>query len=292
MLIIGGTFPLSSDCDSPATWGTHNVDLGKVSGFAWNSFQTNETNSTSYVVPPDVIAVVGGGPTGGAKMSAPSGGFNAGSGDLAVYFGEKASVATRTPTRIIPSATGSAGSSSKPLSTGAIAGVAVGGAFVLLALALGCCCFIRRHRREIPVQELPAPYPRQPEYSQVLPLSPPAQYTPVENFHQLPAPVPAELAENNYPRYDPTYNPAKSPVYSQVHGTPPLQHSPVASPHPSIYSHATTTYSHPTDPSLTNTPTSRYGSQTSPAPTYASMGHDRGSRTRKPVPPNQTYYSP
>jgi hypothetical protein len=292
MLIIGGTFPLSSDCDSPATWGTHNVDLGKVSGFAWNTYQTNETNSTSYVVPPDVIAVVGGGPKGGATMSAPSGGFNAGSGDLAVFFGEKASVATRTPTRAIPSATGSAGGSSKTLSTGAIAGVAVGGAFVLLALALGCCCFIRRHRRRSRVQELPAPYQGQPEYSQVPPSSPPGQYAPVEHFHQLPAPVPVELAENSYPRHDPTYDPAKSPVYSHVHGTPPLQHSPLASPHPSTYSHVTTTYSHPTDMSVTNTPVSRYGSQTSPAPTYASMGQDRGSRTRKPVASNQTYYSP
>jgi hypothetical protein len=57
MLIVGGTFPLTSDCDAPAQWGTHNVDLGKVSGHMWNTYQKNQT---SYVVPPEVIAIVGG----------------------------------------------------------------------------------------------------------------------------------------------------------------------------------------------------------------------------------------
>jgi hypothetical protein len=57
MLIIGGTFPLSDTCDSPTQWGTHNVDLGKVSGHMWQTYLKNET---SYVVPPEVISVVGG----------------------------------------------------------------------------------------------------------------------------------------------------------------------------------------------------------------------------------------
>ncbi len=57
MLIVGGSFPLSSDCDSPSTWGTHNVDLGKQSGNIWNDY---EVTITSYVVPPEIISVVGG----------------------------------------------------------------------------------------------------------------------------------------------------------------------------------------------------------------------------------------
>lgn len=57
MLVVGGTFSLSNKCDSPTTWGTHNVDLGKVSGRQWNDYKAN---LTSYVVPPEVIAVVGG----------------------------------------------------------------------------------------------------------------------------------------------------------------------------------------------------------------------------------------
>lgn len=57
MLIIGGTFPLNDKCDSPTTWGTHNVDLGKTSGHQWNVYWPN---TTSYVVPPEIVAVVGG----------------------------------------------------------------------------------------------------------------------------------------------------------------------------------------------------------------------------------------
>lgn len=57
MLVIGGTFPLSDACDSPQTWGVHNVDMGKVSGKQWNDY---EVNLTTYTVPPEVIAVVGG----------------------------------------------------------------------------------------------------------------------------------------------------------------------------------------------------------------------------------------
>ncbi len=57
MLIIGGTFPLSEACDSPATWGTHNLDLGKQTGVMWNDYQLN---ITSYVVPPEIISVIGG----------------------------------------------------------------------------------------------------------------------------------------------------------------------------------------------------------------------------------------
>lgn len=56
-LIIGGTFPLSENCDSPATWGTHNLDLGKQSSRMWNPYQLN---TTSYVVPPEIIAKIGG----------------------------------------------------------------------------------------------------------------------------------------------------------------------------------------------------------------------------------------
>lgn len=60
MLIIGGNFPLKPPeqfCDSPATWGTHNLDLGKQSGSMWAEYKAN---LTSYVVPSEIIAVVGG----------------------------------------------------------------------------------------------------------------------------------------------------------------------------------------------------------------------------------------
>jgi hypothetical protein len=57
MLIVGGTFPLSDDCDSPTTWGTHNLDLGKQSGKMWNDYRLD---IKSYVVPSEIISVVGG----------------------------------------------------------------------------------------------------------------------------------------------------------------------------------------------------------------------------------------
>lgn len=57
MLIIGGTFPLTDNCDSPPTWGTHNLDLGKTSGKMWNPYYLS---ITSHSVPPEVVTVVGG----------------------------------------------------------------------------------------------------------------------------------------------------------------------------------------------------------------------------------------
>ena len=57
MFVIGGTFPITDACDSKETWGTHNMDLGKQSGSVWRPF---DLNITSYVVPPEVISVVGG----------------------------------------------------------------------------------------------------------------------------------------------------------------------------------------------------------------------------------------
>lgn len=59
MLVIGGTFPLSSDCDDLPTWGTHNLDLGRqnAQNATWYQYLPN---ITSYVVPPDVIQKIGG----------------------------------------------------------------------------------------------------------------------------------------------------------------------------------------------------------------------------------------
>lgn len=59
MLIIGGTFPLSDACDSQSSWGTHNLDMGKQNpgNAMWYDYQPN---ITSYVVPEEIISVVGG----------------------------------------------------------------------------------------------------------------------------------------------------------------------------------------------------------------------------------------
>lgn len=60
MLIIGGTFPTSNDCDAADVWGTHNLNLGKDNdkNASWAFF---DPNITQYKVPPELIAKIGGG---------------------------------------------------------------------------------------------------------------------------------------------------------------------------------------------------------------------------------------
>lgn len=206
MLVIGGTFPLDDQCDSATTWGVHNLDMGKLSGKQWNIYQTN---ITTYYVPPDIYSVVGGSSMGGATSTVPINGFA--NRDLSVYFSQKASAVTRTPTRAIPVATSSSSStasatasSTVKLSGAAIAGIAVGGAIFLSSLILGTCFLIRQKRK----RQLPPPLVIQksaPEYSQT-PFSPQSQYSHAVTFksiqhYQLPtSPEPVELYGSAYKR--------------------------------------------------------------------------------------------
>lgn len=148
MLVIGGTFPLTDDCDAAPQWGAHNLVLGQQPHPDANPWQLYSPNLTTYAVPDEIISVVGGQATGGATRTSPAGGFD--NPDLNVLMTKRASVASRTPTRPIPGATGSGASSSSGgarLSTGAIVGIAVGGGVALIALAVGVCLFARRRRR-------------------------------------------------------------------------------------------------------------------------------------------------
>lgn len=60
MLIIGGTYPLTDECDAPSTWGVHNLNLG-ANGPQQAVWDLYYPNITQYVVPPEIIAHVGGG---------------------------------------------------------------------------------------------------------------------------------------------------------------------------------------------------------------------------------------
>lgn len=60
MLIIGGTFPLTDECDSPNTWGVHNLNLGK-NGPQKSLWDLYYPNTTTYAVPQEIVARIGGG---------------------------------------------------------------------------------------------------------------------------------------------------------------------------------------------------------------------------------------
>ncbi|KAK4190088.1 autophagy-related protein 3 [Podospora australis] len=143
MLILGGTFPTSDTCDYPEDRGLHNLYLGDHSSekAGWHTYRPN---LTTYAVPDLVTKAIGGSGGGGATKTIPDQGFN--HRNLRVLMTRKANLPTRTATRAIPTATGATENSSSPISTGAIAGIAVGGAAVLAGI-LGSCWFIRRHRR-------------------------------------------------------------------------------------------------------------------------------------------------
>lgn len=144
MLILGGTFPLADNCDVSNQFGLHNLDMGRQNQEKanWNLYTSN---ITTYVLPDLVIQAVGGSGAGGATKTTPAGGFV--DRDLRLLMTRTANLPTRTPTRFIPTATGaSENNKSSAISTGAIAGIAVGGAAALTGI-LGSIWFVRRHRR-------------------------------------------------------------------------------------------------------------------------------------------------
>ncbi|KAK3357381.1 hypothetical protein B0T25DRAFT_589681 [Lasiosphaeria hispida] len=145
LIIIGGTFPLTDECDVPDQFGSHNLDMGQQNPdkASWKLFRSN---LTSYAVPGLIISAVGGGAAGGATKTAPATGFS--NPDLQVLMTRKANIAVRTPTRSIATATNTSGAGTgTQLSHGAIAGIVVGAGSVLIAALIGCFWLIRRHRR-------------------------------------------------------------------------------------------------------------------------------------------------
>ncbi|KAF4970117.1 hypothetical protein FSARC_2786 [Fusarium sarcochroum] len=146
MLVHGGFFPLTDDCDVADQWGLHDMSLGRQNKDK-APWQLYDPDLTKYAVPTDIISVVGGKSNGGATKTAPSGGFD--HRDLNALMTRTASAGTRTATRVVsgPSETGDSDPGSSKLSTGAIAGIAVGGAVALIAGLLACFFLIRRHRR-------------------------------------------------------------------------------------------------------------------------------------------------
>ncbi|KAF2794341.1 hypothetical protein K505DRAFT_28250 [Melanomma pulvis-pyrius CBS 109.77] len=146
MLIIGGWFPSTDACDAPSGWGQHNMNLGYngPSNTLWDKY---DPKVSTYFVPTPVIAVVGGGPTGGATATKPS---NWDNGDLSVYFTRIPSFTSiRAATRTIPTGTLKPSSTASPdkLNVKAIAGGVVGGLAVLIAILSLMLFCLHRHKK-------------------------------------------------------------------------------------------------------------------------------------------------
>lgn len=152
MLVIGGTYSNDTTfmCDAESVWGQHNMALSEENPDN-NIWAEYIPSVTTYTVPTFIRTVVGGEETGGATVTAPADGFAA--PELAVLMTRKADITPRSPTRDIPTPTASSPgngtdtSSPLQLSTGAIAGIAVGGFVALVVVLAGSCCYIR-HRQK------------------------------------------------------------------------------------------------------------------------------------------------
>ncbi|KAK3400812.1 hypothetical protein B0T20DRAFT_494902 [Sordaria brevicollis] len=151
MLVIGGrAMNDTSSCDADVVMGQHNMVLGKDNpeSAIWARFQPD---LTTYTLPTDIVTVVGGAATGGATFKAPKTGFDA--PDMSALMTRKPRLAERTPTRNVtfPTATTTTAPSRDPksgLSTGAIAGIAVGASIAGIGLLAGLCLFCIRRRQK------------------------------------------------------------------------------------------------------------------------------------------------
>lgn len=166
--------------DVPRIYGQHGLDLGKnnAEGAAWAAYRPN---LTTYQVPSEITKTIGGGATGGATLTAPTGGFK--ERDLQIQFQRAYSPTPRAPTRYIPPATGEPQPDDDKNSNGAVIGGAIGGvAAVLIVAAIAFIVFYRRRkaqqqsphdRKDRPVSELPSGSAEH--------LKSPSDYTPLQS---------------------------------------------------------------------------------------------------------------
>ena len=152
MLIMGGHFPNSTECDVPSIYGQHGLDLSRANplGAKWAAF---DATRITYAVPPDITKVVGGDDSGKATVTQPEKGWD--TGDLAVVFKRNYTPPPRQPTRHIPTATATATATATSPPTApsdstntAILGSAIGAisAFIIVS-GIALCLFLRRRRR-------------------------------------------------------------------------------------------------------------------------------------------------
>ncbi|KAH7345963.1 hypothetical protein BKA66DRAFT_325438 [Pyrenochaeta sp. MPI-SDFR-AT-0127] len=149
MLVIGGWFPdlTHTDCDAPKAQGQHNMIMGNNTErqFMWDDF---DAELTTYAVPPVVVSVIGGGPTGGATVTAPAAWNHP---NLKNYYQLRPPSTVRAATRVVPptvspSPSGPAAPPPRKTNIAVIAGGTVGGLVVLIAIL--CLILFCLHRRK------------------------------------------------------------------------------------------------------------------------------------------------
>ncbi|KAH6888666.1 hypothetical protein B0T10DRAFT_59009 [Thelonectria olida] len=231
MIIHGGFFPNTNDCDSPDQWGIHNLDMGKQNNDS-SIWALYDPDKTTYEVPTDVISVVGGKATGGATKTKPADGW--GHQDLSVLMTRKAEVDVRTPTRVVGgeststgtgTGTGTPDDDGSTLSTGAIVGIAVGGAAVLALVAFGIWFLLRRRSRDRRSTNVSSQQPMNQSYD----------YHPPQSSSNL-SPGPWSPGSSNFASTSPPPFHTSSPqtISSHVNQGPPVElptesnHAPVS----------------------------------------------------------------
>ncbi|KAF2636065.1 hypothetical protein P280DRAFT_493390 [Massarina eburnea CBS 473.64] len=245
MIVMGGWFTESSDCDSPNSQGQHNMNLG-YNGPAKSLWDKYDPKVSNYSVPTPVISAIGGGPTGNATVSAPGTWDNK---DLQVYFTRVPTFSARAATREVPTGTANPSSSGSPEKTniGAIAGGAVGGLVGLIAiLSLVLLCL---HRRKKGVKQK----------ERVHSSPPPAELAAT--------PLPVELPSPGVAKYmsiqQQPSSPGQHPAYNSLHSRSPSDDYSMASPYPQNPQNYP-----PSSPSTTGPPPLSYNSPSYPHETY------------------------
>ena len=160
---------------------------------------------------------------------------------MSVYFGEQASVATRTPTRVLPTQTATLPpppppppKPSKKTNIGAVVGGAVGGVVLLVIAISGLFCLRRKRNRQTQassahpdVTGMPPSmqgYPSDPKYSVLVtsPHSPPSTvHSPDLSTHQQADSITHSSAYTPPPPVQPEYS-----YHHPAHGQPPIPYYP------------------------------------------------------------------
>ncbi|KAF2625397.1 hypothetical protein BU25DRAFT_372530 [Macroventuria anomochaeta] len=293
MIIIGGWFPESDQCDSPQVQGQHGMNLG-YNGEKKALWDKYDPKLSTYFVPTPVISAIGGGPTGGATVTAPSSWDNP---DLAVYYTLKAPSVSRTATRALPSSTGTSSGGSNKSKVGAIAGGVVGGLAALIAiLCLILFCLHRKKKSKKERGEQPAELPPPVE----LGVTTPPQEMPTPGMGKYMSLHQHQEQYSPYSGVTSLHSPhSVHAQQSSVSASPPHA-TPYGSPHDATYAQpAYPQTTHARSPSWEHaqisTMDTRYSQQSHPSPTspsHPSYAPPQEAQLYYPPPREPTYQKP